>query len=343
MINNKVTLAVILLLFSILSCTSTKTLVEIGCQEYDNNITGCLDKNYADNTNNRQSLNLWLPCKINECNKKFPLIIHIHGGGFAVGEKMEHPNFDLLRAGFAFSSINYRLIPENSFPDYLHDAKAAIRWFRGNSEELKIDASKIGIYGESAGGALTSYLAFTNGVNEVEIDGNIIDVEGNIGSNINESSEINGAINYFGHADSEMFCDLKKGLDPNCEDTSDFCHSCKSPISYIGNGSSVPYMIIHGTDDNVVPYIHGEMLNDKFKKMYPNNNPELTFITVENGTHGIWDRKTFDELNRITKNFFNRNILNNNDFNVEESRKIISEKIDYHKNMKKSEIQKNER
>ena len=325
-----------------MSCKSTKSLVDVGCEE-NGNITACLDKNYAGNNNIRQTLNIWLPCKIHHCDKKFPLIVHIHGGGFTTGEKMEKPNIDFLEAGFAFSSINYRLIPESKFPDYLHDAKAAIRWLRSNNRDLRIDSSRIGIYGESAGGALTSYMAFTNGINKVEINGNIIDIEGNIGNNKNESSEISAAINYYGHADSKMFCDLKKGLDPNCEDTSNFCHSCTSPISYIGKGRSVRYMIIHGTDDKLVPYIHGDMLSKKFTEIYPNNNPELTFITVKNGGHGWWDKKTFNHISNSTKNFFLRNLDNNREFKKEKSRIIVSEKLNYDKEITNIEKQKNDK
>ena len=40
-------------------------------------VTECLEINYAENSHPRQTLNLWIPCKINECNQKlFPLIIH---------------------------------------------------------------------------------------------------------------------------------------------------------------------------------------------------------------------------------------------------------------------------
>ena len=100
-------------------------------------VTECLEINYAENSHPKQTLNLWIPCKINECNKKlFPLIIHIHGGGFKQGSKLDKPAAHILEEGFALASINYRLLPEYQFPNYLHDAKAAIRWLRGNEKKF---------------------------------------------------------------------------------------------------------------------------------------------------------------------------------------------------------------
>ena len=287
-------------------------------------VTECLEINYAENSHPRQTLNLWIPCKINECNQKlFPLIIHIHGGGFKQGSKLEKPAAYILEEGFALASINYRLLPEYKFPDYLHDAKAAIRWLRGNEKKFYLNTSRIGVFGQSAGGSLTSYLAFSNGIKELTINNITIDIEGKVGNYLNQSSEIHAAINYFGHADAAKYCSDKQGAD-NCKKRYEQDFPFTSPILYIGKGKAVPYMIIHGTKDNSVPYIHGELLYNKFKNTYPNNNPELTFITIEDGGHGNWpnEQSTNKLLINANTNFFHRNINNNNKYPFEVTRTI---------------------
>lgn len=311
------------------SSVKTDAIKELqNCSDFNDSITTvCKEINYAGTDNTRQTLNLWIPCKINECsNKQYPVVIHIHGGGFAFGSKLKFPKYNFLKNEIAFASINYRLIPQGQFPVYLHDAKAAIRWIRGNSSKYHIDPNNIGIMGESAGGALTSYLAFTNEIKELIIDDTKVNIEGNVGKYLNESSKIQAAINYFGHADSKKFCAAKMGLDPNCNEKSTFCFACTSPISYIGKSSSpVPYMIIHGTNDTLVPYEHGKLLFEKFSETYLKNQPELSLITIQNGGHGNWDDNTSNKLKDINTNFFVRNLKNDKEIPYEKTKTIISE------------------
>ena len=69
------------------------------------------------------------------------------------GQKRAKSNNNLLQAGFAFASINYRLGAAGEFPNFLHDQKAAIRWLRANEKNYNLKTDQIGAYGESAGGA----------------------------------------------------------------------------------------------------------------------------------------------------------------------------------------------
>ena len=125
--------------------TKPKKDINNNCNKYKGvgtkiSVTECLEINYAENSHPKQTLNLWIPCKINECSKQlFPLIIHIHGGGFRQGSKLDKPAAHILEEGFALASINYRLLPNYQFPDYLHDAKAAIRWLRGNEKNYYLN------------------------------------------------------------------------------------------------------------------------------------------------------------------------------------------------------------
>ena len=60
----------------------------------------------------------------------------------------------LLAAGYAVASINYRLSGEAMYPAQIHDAKAAVRFLRANAAKYKLNPDKFGAWGASAGGNL---------------------------------------------------------------------------------------------------------------------------------------------------------------------------------------------
>ncbi|MEY4632543.1 MAG: hypothetical protein RIQ81_2663 [Pseudomonadota bacterium] len=94
---------------------------------------------------------------------KPPACIVIHGGGWYKGDKkdMESVAQRLAERGFATLNIKYRLAPEHRFPAAVHDTKDAIRWVRANAADLGIDASRLCLFGYSAGAHLALMAAFT--------------------------------------------------------------------------------------------------------------------------------------------------------------------------------------
>lgn len=91
-----------------------------------------------------------------------PCILHIHGGGYVLGgakdyEAMHRP----LSAGLAcvIVSVDYRLAPETVFPGAVEDCYAGLAWTFAHAAELGVDAKRIGVMGESAGGGLAAALA----------------------------------------------------------------------------------------------------------------------------------------------------------------------------------------
>ncbi len=91
-----------------------------------------------------------------------PALLHIHGGGYVVGapEMSEATNAVITeRLGAVVVSVDYRLAPEHPFPAPLDDCHAALVWLHENADALGVDASRISIAGDSAGGGLAAALA----------------------------------------------------------------------------------------------------------------------------------------------------------------------------------------
>jgi acetyl esterase len=88
-----------------------------------------------------------------------PGLIFIHGGGWWAGSVEESDPIARRRAVTAdcvVVSVEYRLAPEHPFPAGLDDCWTATQWVFAHAEELGIDASRVVISGESAGGNLAA-------------------------------------------------------------------------------------------------------------------------------------------------------------------------------------------
>jgi len=110
---------------------------------------------------NVAGVSLKLDANIPDGPGPFPTVIIVHGGGFTGGNKQVYvtPIFEpLTRAGFTWFSIDYRLAPQYPFPAAIEDVDHAIAWVKAHASEYRVDAKRIALLGESAGGHLVSYV-----------------------------------------------------------------------------------------------------------------------------------------------------------------------------------------
>ncbi|WP_343550153.1 alpha/beta hydrolase [Ralstonia sp.] len=91
-----------------------------------------------------------------------PVLLHFHSGGFTVGSLDSHASLCsalAARTPCAVVSVAYRLAPEHKFPTAVHDAIDALAWLGTHGDALALDATRIAVAGDSAGGTLSAVLA----------------------------------------------------------------------------------------------------------------------------------------------------------------------------------------
>ena len=224
----------------------------------------------------------------------FPAAILVHGGGFDGGSRERNmaPTFQpLADAGFAWFSIDYRMAPEFRFPQAKEDIDTAIKWVKANAKTYKVDVSKIVLSGESAGGYLVNYAA----------------------AHETPATKVAAVVDIYGPADYEKIARQRHDYPARFNMTSISAHKAKgggiwffevegydeasfaklkelSPINAVHKGMP-PFLAIHGTRDDQVPYEQSPLLCDAIHKV----GGVCDIITIEAGGHGMGGWKDADQ------------------------------------------------
>ena len=91
-----------------------------------------------------------------------PVLVYFHGGGWVIGDLDTHDGTVRALAegsGATVVSVDYRRAPEDPFPAAIDDCVAAVRWVADNAGELDVDAGRLAVGGDSAGGNLAAIAA----------------------------------------------------------------------------------------------------------------------------------------------------------------------------------------
>lgn len=102
-----------------------------------------------------------LPARLYAASEQaaLPVLLYLHGGGFTIGSIATHDVLcrELARlSGAAVLSLGYRLAPEQRFPVASNDAWDALNWLAAHASAWGLDAARIAIGGDSAGGTLAA-------------------------------------------------------------------------------------------------------------------------------------------------------------------------------------------
>ena len=263
-------------------------------------VDALLDLPYAGTGNPRQRLDLYLP-KTRQDDKPLPVVVFIHGGAWQTGDKRGGYQMiaPLVESGeYIGVSVGYRLSGEAIWPAQIHDCKAAIRWLKANAERYNLDPNKIGVTGTSAGGHLVAMLGTT---------GDLPELEGKLGGHVKESSRVHCVVNQFGPTDllamggshnnpnspeSKLVGGAVQEMQKVAREASATTH---------GSRDDPPFLLIHGTNDRVVPFSQSELLHEALKKV----GVTSVLVPVQGGGHGGFpSRQVADRL----RQFFDKHL-----------------------------------
>ncbi len=95
-------------------------------------------------------------------SRPLPALVHFHGGGWVYLNLDTHDGYCRQlanKAGIAVVAVEYRKAPEFKAPIAAQDCFTALKWVAANAAALGIDASRLGVVGDSAGGNLAAVVA----------------------------------------------------------------------------------------------------------------------------------------------------------------------------------------
>jgi acetyl esterase len=105
---------------------------------------------------------IYTPRKLRKANGRAPCLVFFHGGGWVIGNLETHDVVcrKLAEEGeLIVISVDYRLAPEHRFPAAVDDSIIATKWIAANAAGLGIDASRLIVGGDSAGGNLAAVVS----------------------------------------------------------------------------------------------------------------------------------------------------------------------------------------
>jgi acetyl esterase len=107
---------------------------------------------------------IYTPKVTRQADALAPVLVFFHGGGWVIGDLDSHDVVcrKLAEEGqLIVISVDYRLAPEHKFPAAVDDAITATQWIADNARSLGVDASRLAVGGDSAGGNLAAVVAIS--------------------------------------------------------------------------------------------------------------------------------------------------------------------------------------
>ena len=206
-----------------------------------------------------------------------PLVVFLHGGGWLRGSRKvftpgisDARSFDrIVAAGFAVASCEYRLSGEALFPAQLDDVDAALAWLHEHAADHGVDASRIVLWGVSAGATLAALTGLRR-------------------------TDVRGVVDWFGPAD--LFAMAEHDSAAQSGEAPDETREARwiggpaaehpesaraaSALHQVHAGAP-PFHISHGTADEHVPFAQSEALAEALHGV----GADVEFHPVAGGKH----------------------------------------------------------
>ena len=259
----------------------------VGAQEFASVREGTSNEiAYIEDGNPRHELDLYLP----EGDAPAPVIFMVHGGGYIFGDKSQvrWTARHFIAQGYAVVAPNYRLAPTHTYPAQIEDVFCALAWTVANAEQYNLDTSRLFLMGESAGANAIAMLA-------------AVDDPQNYLSNclhaLPDDFKAVGVVAFYTPVDlSSCECRVAKrmltlylGAEADFssllarEDEMRDVWASASPLTWL-DGSEAPFLLIHGTADNLVPISESELLQQRLQAV----GVPVELFRVDNAGHGFF-------------------------------------------------------
>lgn len=253
-----------------------------------------------------------LPCV------KCPLIVFVQGSAWTTPDRdYEIPQLSMFaRAGYVVATILHRDCTKgpHPYPAYLADTKCAIRYLRANAEEYGIDPERVAIWGTSSGGNTSLLVGLTGD-----------DPQFKTSEYAEQSDAVKAVVECFGPTDMPALWDyykkmaemmgapepqepspLVKGLCGGDMNRYDAVMDGMSPIQYVeespARAAGIPFLLIHGDADPVVPY---DQMTSLYEKMTACGY-DVNAWCIDGAPHegSFWSDAVYD----VVKEFLGKNV-----------------------------------
>ena len=234
----------------------------------------------------RQVFDIYYPP---EGDGPWPVLLHMHGGGFALGDKRDFHIKELLDAvnhGYVFASCNYRRSGDAPFPAAVQDCRLFVKYLKEHAAELNILGDKICAFGGSAGGNLSALFA--------------MNIPQFLGEEEPMDASVACAIDWFGPTDFRRMDEQARQNGVSIADH-DEPHSPESqyaggplqemdpdflakanPMTYV-NENMCPMLIQHGRQDVLVPFAQSEILVEAIEEKL--GKGRAVFLPLDDAGH----------------------------------------------------------
>ncbi|HJW96332.1 MAG TPA: Ig-like domain repeat protein [Thermoanaerobaculia bacterium] len=234
-------------------------------------------------------------------NGPFPAIVAIDANDWWEPRMTNDLALREASRGYVVAMLSFRSPAAAPFPAQIHDIKAGVRWLRANAARFSVDPARIGALGIGGGAHLAELLGTTT-------DGVLDDpAEGNAAL----SSRVRAVAALYGASDLPLLAS-----DPtSCADLSSITQllgcapqSCPenalaaSPITWATGGDDASFLLLHGTDDCVVPASQSQRLYDALHAAHA----DATLMLIPNATHDSTDWATSAGVTIALDAFFDR-------------------------------------
>lgn len=275
-------------------------ILNIKCD--NDELAGIRDIEYLDRDGIKLTIQLILPTKR---EKKIPLICYITGSAFHwqdIAAALPRLSY-LANRGIGVASIQYRASDAAPFPAQTLDVKAGIRFLKEHADEYNIDREQFFTMGESSGGNVSLMAGLTTGLEQFEED-----------IYRTYSSEVKGVIDFYGPTDitkmndelstqNHMEPDSPEGYLIGRKNVAENPQLAEPTIvmNYITKDKELPpVLIVHGTNDELVPFGQSCMLYEKLKAC----KKEAVFYAIEGAHHGgseFWSEQMMQIVESFVK------------------------------------------